>query len=168
MSCVYVVAQHGHDKPVKVGWAASLSVRLIALQTGNPTVLEVVAHRSYSTAREARDVEASLHRLLSPYHHRGEWFAVARDEAVAALNAAHAIERTPVRSLIDQWPTIRTFASDIECKEVTARQWGNRNSIPAKYWPAICQAAVKRGFTNINLQALAHIHAGEAASMVAA
>ncbi len=52
--------------------------------------------------------------------------------------------------IIGRWPTAEEFAADVGVKGVTARQWRLRNSVPVAYWPAIIEAADKRGFTDIN------------------
>ena len=37
------------------------------------------------------------------------------------------------------------MATDIGEQGVTVRQWRNRGNIPPQYWPAIIEAAAKRG-----------------------
>lgn len=50
------------------------------------------------------------------------------------------------KSIIGLWPSGEEFAEDVGVRGVTARQWGNRDSIPAKYFPDIVAAAKRRGF----------------------
>jgi hypothetical protein len=46
--------------------------------------------------------------------------------------------------LIDLWPSVEDFASDIGVPFHTARNWRARNSIPAYRWAAVVAAAKKR------------------------
>ena len=49
------------------------------------------------------------------------------------------------------------LAGDIGINPITVRQWGNRGSIPSKYWPAIVEAAKAKRIRGVTYQALAQI-----------
>lgn len=48
------------------------------------------------------------------------------------------------RDLIEAWPSIRAFASDLGVTLYTASQWRTRNAIPARHWLALSRAAKGR------------------------
>ena len=67
---VYFI-QSSRGGPIKIGWtSASVEDRLRSLQTSAPDKLVVLA-----TAAGSRLDEKELHRELSSYRMRGEWFA---------------------------------------------------------------------------------------------
>lgn len=49
------------------------------------------------------------------------------------------------RSIIDEWPSLSDFASDIGAAYGTAKAMRRRSSIPPAYWPAAVAAAEERG-----------------------
>ena len=49
------------------------------------------------------------------------------------------------------------LASDIGINPITVRQWGNRGSIPSKYWPAIVEAAKAKRLRGVNYKTLASL-----------
>ena len=55
------------------------------------------------------------------------------------------------------WETAAALAADLGENEGTVRQWKNRNSIPAAYWPKVIAAALKRDFDGITAELLAAI-----------
>lgn len=70
---IYVIECAGYHK---VGKAASISIRVDALKTGNPFPLSCV----YSVAvvgDMARRIERRAHKTLAAHHHQGEWFSRA-------------------------------------------------------------------------------------------
>lgn len=92
---------------VKVGMARDVRRRIDDLQIANPYPLEYVHSYEFEGPRYARLCEMATHEMLSPWSHRGEWFATnitrarrALDAAFAAtekLKAKHdAFKRTPV------------------------------------------------------------------------
>lgn len=46
--------------------------------------------------------------------------------------------------IINLWPTLMEFASDMGVDWQKARGWKRRNSIPTKYWPGLIESARKR------------------------
>lgn len=53
---------------------------------------------------------------------------------------------TYLKPIYDVWDgNAEALAADIGEQGVTVRQWRNRNSIPARYWPKIIQAASMKG-----------------------
>ena len=69
---IYLVKCHDF---VKIGIANEVRLRLSSLQTGNPYLLKLVAHRrSFNAASE----EASLHKRYEQYQVNGEWFRLPK------------------------------------------------------------------------------------------
>lgn len=66
-------------------------------------------------------------------------------------------------AIINLWPNAEEFARDLGISGVRARQWRARNGIPAGYWRAIIDAAERRGFEGVSLDALSRIAAEPAA-----
>jgi len=63
--------QAGEDGPVKIGRAVNPVERLSVLQTGNWSDFRL---RAALTVDDDTEVETSLHKMLSRYRIRGEWF----------------------------------------------------------------------------------------------
>ncbi len=60
----------------KVGIATDPDARRAQCQTGNPHEIRLIA--SWKSP-DAYAEERSIHELLRPYHHRGEWFKLPRE-----------------------------------------------------------------------------------------
>jgi len=60
-----------------------------------------------------------------------------------------------ISELIGQWPTVRDFASDIECGVEAASQMKKRNRIAPHHWARVISAAEARGMPGINFGWLA-------------
>jgi len=67
---------------VKVGCASHPRQRLNAFQIGNPYKLEII--KEYPTRNPRKD-EQRLHKRLSSYHVRGEWYKLPGKLAVRLL-----------------------------------------------------------------------------------
>lgn len=67
---VYLIRASGY---YKIGIASNLSNRLSSIQTGNPVQIELI-DQFYSL--RAVDEERRIHRYLSDYSIRGEWFNI--------------------------------------------------------------------------------------------
>ncbi len=65
------------------------------------------------------------------------------------------------RSVIDRWPkpSIAQFAEDVGIHYVTAQVMRHRNSIGPDHWPAVVDAAQRRGFSEITLELLCRLRA---------
>jgi hypothetical protein len=48
------------------------------------------------------------------------------------------------RELIDCWPSLREFATDLDVSPNTAAGWYRRYSVPAKYWDTVLSCAADR------------------------
>lgn len=73
-----------------------------------------------------------------------------------------------ISSLIDHWPTIGEFASEVGCGYEAARQMRRRDSIAPEHWQKVISAAKRRGISGVSLGWLAETRAkpqphGEAA-----
>lgn len=58
-------------------------------------------------------------------------------------------------SLIDRWPTLRDFASDVGVAYGTAQVMRFRDRIDDRYWVAMVEAAERRGLDGVTYEALA-------------
>jgi hypothetical protein len=63
------------------------------------------------------------------------------------------------RSIIDKWPSLAEFASDLGVKYVTAQLMRHRNSIAPKHWKNVVSAARDRKITGVTLEVLAAMKA---------
>jgi hypothetical protein len=57
--------------------------------------------------------------------------------------------------IMDLWPSRKAFAEDIGAKQAAVTNMAARNSVPAKYWYAIIEAANRRCIPGVNLATLA-------------
>lgn len=62
------------SQAIKIGLAKDLTKRLKALQTSSPAVLKLMKALQVNGAKEARDLEQSLHRQFADIRLTGEWF----------------------------------------------------------------------------------------------
>lgn len=62
-----------------------------------------------------------------------------------------------IADVIDLWPTIGDFATDVGCGYEAARQMRRRDSIPAGYWLRVTTAAERRGYARVSLKLLAEL-----------
>lgn len=61
--------------------------------------------------------------------------------------------------VIGLWPSVKEFAGDIGITPLLARQMRNRDSISAKYWQRIIDAADERDIPGVTYEALAALAA---------
>lgn len=61
--------------------------------------------------------------------------------------------------IIDMWPTIAEFASDVRVEYQAARKMHERDSINSKHWYRVIEAAKLREYSNVTLEALANYKA---------
>jgi hypothetical protein len=88
----------GEDGPVKIGYAADVSKRLIKMQADNAAPLTVIRQ-----IQGGRPTEAAMHTLFAEQHIRGEWFRFH----ASMLSVGEAIE-DPVPVIPDD-PTKRAI-----------------------------------------------------------
>lgn len=62
--------------------------------------------------------------------------------------------------IIRRWPTMADLADDLDLPYERVKMWRVRNSIRAKYWPAIVDAAARRGYVDITTEVLTMAAAG--------
>lgn len=70
------------------------------------------------------------------------------------MSMAHAL-------IINLWPTIADFASDIGVGYEAAKAMRRRGSIPPGYWVRTVEAAERRGIADVNYRRLAELVAVE-------
>lgn len=58
------------------------------------------------------------------------------------------------RALIDMWPSLGDFATDVNLAYVTAKQMRRRNSIAPGHWPKVVAAAKRRRIDGISIEKL--------------
>lgn len=63
--------------------------------------------------------------------------------------------------IINLWPTIADFATDIGVGYEAAKAMRRRGSIPPGYWVRTVDAAARRGFAGVDYQRLAELVAVE-------
>lgn len=56
--------------------------------------------------------------------------------------------------IIDKWPTLSAYASDIGVAYVTAQVMRYRGSIHVRHWDAVVDAALKRGWQDVTHELL--------------
>lgn len=57
--------------------------------------------------------------------------------------------------IIRQWPTLTAFAADVCEERECVRAWRDRNSIPARAYQRVVDAAAARGFVGVTYAVLA-------------
>lgn len=62
---------------------------------------------------------------------------------------------TSIPALIDQWPTIAEFASDVGCGYEAARQMRRRKKIAPEHWASVVSASKGRGIDGVTLEWIA-------------
>jgi hypothetical protein len=65
---------------------------------------------------------------------------------------------TTFRDIIAQWPSLGDFAADLGVSYNTAKQMRFRNSIAPFHWPALVEAAERRGISGVTLDVIARLH----------
>jgi len=63
------------------------------------------------------------------------------------------------REVIDLWPSLREFASDIGVKYGTAQVMRYRNSIASDHWAVVVDRAAERGFREVTYELMARLKA---------
>jgi hypothetical protein len=69
------------------------------------------------------------------------------------------------RAIIELWPSLPEFASDVDVIYVTAQAMHRRDGIDACYWPAMIEAAARRSIRGVTLERLAAIAASRRTSI---
>lgn len=92
---VYVVGT-ADGAAMKIGSTADIAPRLQQLQNGNHVRLTL--HRLFrvGSCRDAVMLERASQKRLAPHHASGEWFLVTCDEAIAAVEAEAADQKSVV------------------------------------------------------------------------
>jgi hypothetical protein len=68
-------------------------------------------------------------------------------------------EPSSIDALIDKWPTIAEFASDVGCGYEAARQMRLRKSIAPAHWSNVVSAAKAKEIDGVTFEWLADRHA---------
>lgn len=68
------------------------------------------------------------------------------------MNARQAVTHTDI---IRQWNTLSLFAADVGEERECVRAWRDRNSIPARAYQRVVDAAAERGIAGVTYAALA-------------
>jgi hypothetical protein len=68
---VYVITD---GRYCKVGYTTNLENRLATLQVGNVNELKLLTIKGFNSPKEAYLYEQAMHKRLSRYHLRGEWY----------------------------------------------------------------------------------------------
>jgi len=81
-SCVYLLESGGYYK-IGVTIDSSIEKRILALQTGNPLKITLVAKTG--TIKTAYNIEKTLHEKFKTKQMRGEWFALEENDVASVL-----------------------------------------------------------------------------------
>lgn len=65
------------------------------------------------------------------------------------------------KDVIEKWPSISEFGSDIGVDDTHARTMKQRDSIPAKYWVRVVEGAQRRKIDGVSHEVLAHLSSQE-------
>jgi hypothetical protein len=57
--------------------------------------------------------------------------------------------------IINKWPSLAEFATDIAVEYGTAKAMRRRSSVPSEYWLTMVRAAEARELSDVTLEALA-------------
>lgn len=71
--------------PLKVGRAKNVAQRLADLQVANPYELTLIDGFACGTMKTACELETFVHRKLSAFHIRGEWFSAEAEPYITRL-----------------------------------------------------------------------------------
>lgn len=98
---VYLIRM-GDTSYHKVGISQfDISQRLAQLQTANPIELVLLA---YHQQEDPLEVERAIHKVLRPFHARGEWFSLPTDDIMQVFTDYNTMAL--VDALIDDAPPI--------------------------------------------------------------
>lgn len=67
-------------------------------------------------------------------------------------------------SVCELWGDDKALAADVGASEFAVQKWRQRDKIPAGWWGAVVEAAERRGFPHVTLEALADIAARKRAA----
>ena len=84
---VYVISEASVDRPIKIGVAANVDLRLSGLQGGNHRQLVVRATLLFRSWNVAYKAEQRAHVNFATARMRGEWFDLAATDAEEWLSA---------------------------------------------------------------------------------
>ncbi len=71
---------------IKIGVSSGIKRRLAQLQTGSPTLLELMG---WINSDSDYQTEKTLHKKYNDFRVRGEWFSIDQDHVLRELVAAH-------------------------------------------------------------------------------
>lgn len=78
---------------------------------------------------------------------------------VSSISVAAMTEESPIRELIDRWPTRREMADDVGSKEAAVHKWARAGRIPSQRQAAVVEAARRRGFDDVTAEWMLLAHA---------
>jgi len=95
--CVYLMRNQGY---FKIGFTQKLRTRLITMQAGSPTLIEIEHYWKVSDCDEAEFLEKKLHVAYRDNWVRGEWFRFS-DEEIDSIKSFDAKQIIDNRSIPD-------------------------------------------------------------------
>jgi hypothetical protein len=122
MPCIYVIAEKGApDGLVKIGFSSNTSRRLKELQLTSLREL-TIEYKAEVAEEHVQDAERIAHTLLADKHIRSEWFDVAVDEAIAAVNAAivQTVKLTPWNKPVPSVITLKFTPEQMDLLKMAA------------------------------------------------
>ena len=84
---VYLIQSGTNSKsPIKIGMSKDPEARIKQLQTGNPKRLRIILIIKCTSTKHARNLESTMHQMLSSKNIINEWFDVTQNRFFTALN----------------------------------------------------------------------------------
>lgn len=68
------------------------------------------------------------------------------------------MEKSPIRSLIDSWPTRREFAEAVGAPLASVHKWADYDRIPARWQAAVVRAAQREGRKHVTPEWMLDVH----------
>ena len=91
---------------VKIGITSDLNSRLAALQTANPTKINLVYVLVCKSRDHALALETKFHELLSSYRKNGEWFSIPAIQILTLVQLALALAENVVEGFSFEHQTV--------------------------------------------------------------
>lgn len=140
MDHVYFI-RCGEDGPIKIGWSTDVSRRITEIAQGLPDPAILIAQ-----IPGGRELEARLHRALTEYRRRNEWFHPVQE--VRALSILAKTKGLPAvlrwlsikEAAIVECPTDAPATDDFEADLRAMIALGFKFAIDRHGYPTVCKA----------------------------
>lgn len=72
-----------------------------------------------------------------------------------------------IRDIMSIWPTVAEMSRDLQVNQRSLYSMWNRHKINARYWPALIEAAHRRGHKEVSSELLMQLHAKQGGQEIA-